>query len=227
MVTLLYEVTMSLLSLITKKAPSLNYGSLVISFDAVLEDTLEASVTLSDYPIEVGSRSNDHRIKNPVKWSIRGAVSNNPLFLNATDFSGLISDVSDDTGELSGTAGIFAGWLNTSDSDRATSALDSLLKLMYEGDPFDVDAGDRTLSNMVIQSIRRTKEPSNENGIIFYAELIEWQSIETAISAATGKTYAQSGSDTASAASNKVELGQQSTTDAGDSLIDTVSGWFS
>jgi len=197
-----------------------------MNFDAVLEDTLEASVTLSDYPIEVGSRSNDHRIKNPVKWAITGAISNNPLLVTATDFSGLMTEVSTENGELSTTASIMAGWLNTDDSDRSSSAISALLKLMYEGDPFDIDAGDIQLSNMVIQSIRRTKDASNENGLIFTAQLIEWQSIETAISAATAATSAMTGTDTASAASNQADLGQQSTTDASDSVVDTIAGWF-
>ena len=102
---------MSLLSLVTKEAPRWASGKLVMNFDAILEDTLEASVTLSDYPIEIGSRSNDHRIKNPIRWRMTGGISNNPLSVSVTDFTGLISDVSSDNGVLSATAGLMAGWL--------------------------------------------------------------------------------------------------------------------
>ncbi len=218
---------MALLSLITKKAPTLGYGNIVLSFDAVLEDTFEAEVELSDYPIEVGSISNDHRIKLPVKWTMTGAISNNPLSVSATDFTGLLSEVSDNSGILSATAGYMAGWLNGSDETRNSEALATLLKIMYEGDPFDVDAGDIQLTNMVIQSIRRTKDASNENGLVFTAQLREWQDITTATSLETGQCYAVTGTATASAAANFVERGLQSISDASDAVKNTVTEWFS
>lgn len=220
---------MALLSLLTKKPPKLGYGKMTISFDAVLEDTLEASVTLSDYPIEVGSISNDHRIKNPTRWIMTGAISNNPLSISATDFTGLLSEVSDSSGVLSATAGYMAGWLKGDEETRNSEALQTLLKLMYEGDPFTVDASDITLPNMVIESIRRTKDASNENGLIFVATLREWQSIETAISAATGggATLTAESNEAASAISNFIQRGQQSLKDAGTSVNNAVKGFFS
>lgn len=201
---------------------------MTISFDAVLEDTLEASVTLSDYPIEVGSISNDHRIKNPTKWIMTGAISNNPLSVSVTDFTGLLSEVSDSSGVLSATAGYMAGWLKGDEETRNSEALRTLLTLMYEGDPFTVDAGDITLENMVIESIRRTKDASNENGLIFVATLREWQSIETAINAATGGfTLSSEENQEASAISNFIQRGQQSLKDAGAAVNDAVKGFFS
>lgn len=217
---------MALLSLLTKKAPTLGYGQMVLTFDAVLEDTLEASVTLSDYPIEVGARSNDHRIKNPTTWAITGAISNNPLKISATDFTGLLSEVSDDSGVIAATAGYMAGWLKGDDETRSSDALATLLKIMYEGEPFDVDAGDIQLSGMVIESIRRTKDATNENGLVFTALLREWQDIETAITAAEGATVSLAGSETESAASNFIERGFQSVKDTAASVTNTISGWF-
>lgn len=217
---------MALLSLLTKKAPTLGYGQMVMTFDAVIEDTLEASVTLSDYPIEVGSRSNDHRIKNPISWVMTGAISNNPLKISVTDFTGALSELSDNSGVLALSAGVMAGWLSGDEETRTSDALAALLKLMYEGDPFDVDAGDIQLSNMVIENIRRTKDATNDQGLIFVAQLREWQDIETAISAATGATVTQTGTDTASSSSNFIERGKQAIKDAGDTINDTVEGWF-
>lgn len=220
---------MGLLSLLTKKPPTLTAGKMVISFDAILEDTLEASVTLSDYSIEVGAISNDHRIKNPTKWIMTGAISNNPLSVSVTDFTGLLSEVADSSGVLSATAGYMAGWLNGDEETRNSEALQALLKIMYEGDPFTVDAGDITLENMVIESIRRTKDASNENGLIFVATLREWQSIETAISAATGggATQTAESNEEASAISNSIQRGQQSIKEAGASVNNAVKGFFS
>ncbi|CAM0045306.1 tail fiber protein [Vibrio phage K443] len=218
---------MALLSLLTKKPPTLGYGEMTLTFDAVIEDTLEASVELSDYPIEVGSISNDHRIKLPVRWTITGAISNNPLTVAVTDFTGLLTEVSDSSGVLSATAGLMAGWLSGDDATRNSEALNALLTLMYEGDPFLVDAGDVQLQNMVIESIRRTKDASNESGLIFVAELREWQEIQSYQEVDQGQTKAATGTETASASSNFIERGQQSIKDAGDSINSTVNGWFS
>ncbi|CAH9015777.1 putative structural protein [Vibrio phage 466E53-1] len=218
---------MALLSLLTKKPPTLGYGEMTLTFDAVIEDTLEASVELSDYPIEVGSISNDHRIKLPTRWTITGAISNNPLTVAVTDFTGLLTEVSDSSGVLSATAGLMAGWLSGDDATRNSEALNALLTLMYEGDPFLVDAGDVQLQNMVIESIRRTKDASNESGLIFVAELREWQEIQSYQEIDQGQTKAATGTETASASSNFIERGQQSIKDAGDSINSTVNGWFS
>ena len=98
---------------------------------------------------------------------------------------------------------------------------------MYEGDPFDVIAGDINLTGMVIESIRRTKTPQNESGLIFVAELREWQDITLAISAAANATNSTTGTSTASAGSNFVEKGLKSISEAGEAVSDTVGGWFS
>lgn len=219
---------MSLLSVITKTPPKWGDGDMVLKFDAVLEDTLEAAVELSDYPIEIGSRANDHRIKVPIKWTMTGGVSNNPVKVSLTDFTGVLSELESNSGVLSLTAGIFAGMLQSDKSTRASDTLQALLKLMYSGDPFSVDTGEIVLQNMVIQSIRRTKDASNENGLMFSAQLVEWQDIATAISAASSQAaFATSGTPTASSAAQFIKKGQKAVKDATDSIANTVSGWFS
>ncbi len=213
---------MALTLLKTRVSPSLGYSDLTMQFDAVLEDVFEASVTLTDYPLEVGASSNDHRIINPVRWTITGAVSNNPLRILATDFTGALSEISSDSGILAATGGIMAGWLSGSDEARTTEALEGLITLMNTGEPFSVYAGDITLSNMVIEKIRRTKDASNENTLIFTAELREWLSIETATSSGTDRTDAITGTSTASAAANQQDNGEVSTSTPLDSVVDQV-----
>ncbi|MGS0546701.1 phage baseplate protein [Pseudomonas parakoreensis] len=44
---------------------------------------------------------------------------------------------------------------------------------MMKGDPFDVDIGEVILRNMAITRLSRTKEPRNEGGLEFVAELQE------------------------------------------------------
>lgn len=167
---------MSLINIFVAKSPTLAN----IEFDAVLEDTFEASVDLTGYPIELGARASDHRIINPFTWTIIGAVSNTPLQAGLTDFTGALSNVVD-SGVLSTVAGLSAGFLAGSNETRSSAALNALLTLMTTGDPFDIDAGDVQLTNMVIANIRRTKDPENENGLIFEAELQEFPTLTTTI----------------------------------------------
>jgi len=160
---------MSLIQIFTRQAPTIaGY-----SFDAVLEDTFEANVTVTSFPIESGVRVSDHRILNPFKWTMTGAITNNPLKTQLTDFlGGALSNLTDNP-IVSTVAGLSAGWLAGGDETRASTTLQFLINLMQAGDPFDIDAGDIILQNMVITRLSRTKEPRNENGLEFIVELQE------------------------------------------------------
>jgi hypothetical protein len=160
---------MSIINVFTKQAPTLAGHS----FDAVLEDSLDASVEWTTYPVESGVNVNDHRIIQPIKWSLTGAISNNPLQTQITDFlGGALSNLTNNP-YVATIAGLSAGFLAGSNETRASSTLNLLINLMVVGDPFDVDAGDIQLKNMVISRIGRVKDPSNENGLIFVADLQE------------------------------------------------------
>jgi hypothetical protein len=166
----------SLLNIFTSKAPTLSG----YEFDAVLEDTLELSVDLTGYTIELGARVSDHRIVNPIRWSIVGAISNTPIGASLTDFAGgALSNFVGDSGIAATVAGLSAGFLAGSDETRASSALDFLITLTTTGEPFDIDAGDIQLTNMIIVNLRRTKDPTNEGGLIFQADLQEYNTLET------------------------------------------------
>lgn len=160
---------MSIINLFTKQAPTLaGY-----SFDAVLEDSLEASVEWTSYPVETGVNVNDHRIIQPVKWTLTGAVSNNPLQVQITDFlTGGLSNLTNNP-YVATVAGLAAGFLSGSDETRSSTTLEFLINLMVAGEPFDIDAGDIQLQNMVIGRIGRTKNAENEQGLIFVADLQE------------------------------------------------------
>tara|TARA_R110002033_G_scaffold93339_4_gene142593 strand:- start:20 stop:511 length:492 start_codon:yes stop_codon:yes gene_type:complete len=116
-----------------------------------------------------------------MKWSIIGAVSNTPLQPGITDFVGGVLSNFTDSGVASTVAGLSAGFLAGSTETRSSAALEELLTLMTTGEPFDVDAGDKQLVNMVIGNIRRTKDASNEGGLIFEAELQEYPTLKTTI----------------------------------------------
>ena len=175
---------MSLINLLVKRGPQL--GSL--QFDAVLSDDLDASVDIVQYPIETGTPIADHIIYQPIRYTMTGAVSNNPLKVSITDFTGALTNLVDDNPFIATGAGLFAGWLSGSNETRSSTTLNTLLDFMYSGQVFTVDTGEITLNNMVIQRIGRSKDPENENGLIFVAEL---QQIVTLNRVANGSQPAQ------------------------------------
>lgn len=175
---------MSLINLLVKRGPQL--GSL--QFDAVLSDDLDASVDIVQYPIETGTPIADHIIYQPIRYTMTGAVSNNPLKVTITDFTGALTNLVDDNPFIAAGAGLFAGWLSGSNETRSSTTLNTLLDFMYSGQVFTVDTGEITLNNMVIQRIGRSKDPENENGLIFVAEL---QQIVTLDRVANGSQPAQ------------------------------------
>ena len=160
---------MSIMNIFTRQAPTIaGY-----SFDAVLEDTLDVSVTITSFPIESGVRISDHRILNPFKWTMTGSISNNPVKVQLADFlGGALSNLTSNP-IVSTVAGLSAGFLAGSDETRASTTLDFLIWLMQSADPFDIDAGDILLKNMAITRLSRTKEPRNEGGLEFVVELQE------------------------------------------------------
>lgn len=175
---------MSLINLLVKRGPQL--GSL--QFDAVLSDDLDASVDIVQYPIETGTPIADHIIYQPIRYTMTGAVSNNPLKVSITDFTGALTNLIDDNPFIAAGAGLFAGWLSGSNETRSSTTLNTLLDFMYSGQVFTVDTGEITLNNMVIRRIGRSKDPENENGLIFVAEL---QQIVTLDRVANGSQPAQ------------------------------------
>lgn len=175
---------MSLINLLVKRGPQL--GSL--QFDAVLSYDLDASVDIVQYPIETGTPIADHIIYQPIRYTMTGAVSNNPLKVSITDFTGALTNLVDDNPFIAAGAGLFAGWLSGSNETRSSTTLNTLLDFMYSGQVFTVDTGEITLNNMVIQRIGRSKDPENENGLIFVAEL---QQIVTLDRVANGSQPAQ------------------------------------
>lgn len=167
---------MSILSILTRQSPTIaGY-----QFDAALEDTFEASVELTRYPVESGVKVADHRVINPMKYYITGAISNNPL--KVFDLVGMaaggLSNLAGNNPYVAAVAGLSAGFLAGSNNTRASSTLEFLLDLMINGLPFDVDAVDIQLKGMVITRLSRDRDPENEGGLIFVAELQELVSLD-------------------------------------------------
>ena len=172
---------MSIISIFTKKSPSINAGGDPIVFDAVLEDTIETQVDYTQFPIEIGADASDHGIIRPIKYTLTGVISNNPISPSVTDFAGGVVSNFFGSGIASTVAGLSAGFLSGSSETRAGATLELLIGLQYSRVPFDVDAVDYQLSNMVITSIQRTRNPENENGLEFVAEMQELPLLATVL----------------------------------------------
>lgn len=185
---------MSLINLLVKRGPQL--GSL--QFDAVLSDDLDASVDIVQYPIETGTPIADHIIYQPIRYTMTGAVSNNPLKVSITDFTGALTNLVDDNPFIAAGAGLFAGWLSGSNETRSSTTLNTLLDFMYSGQVFTVDTGEITLNNMVIQRIGRSKDPENENGLIFVAELQQIVTLDRVANSSQPARYQLNSNDVSS-----------------------------
>lgn len=169
---------MSLLSIFTQKAP--NLGGL--EFDAELENITSKSITLTEYPVEFGANVNDHRIINPNRYIMTGAISNTPLGFGLDDIgligAGLIGGaVGGVAGGLIG--GVAAYLLAGDESTRAAAAISALNELMITTERFSVDNGLEVLDDMVLIRLDYRRNPENEDGLIFIAELRQLNTVYT------------------------------------------------
>ncbi|KAB0489688.1 phage baseplate protein [Pseudomonas vancouverensis] len=211
---------MSIINIFTRQAPTIaGY-----SFDAVLEDTFEATVNITSFPIESGVRISDHRILNPFKWTMTGAISNNPVKVQLTDFlGGALSNLTSNP-IVSTVAGLSAGFLAGSDETRASSTLEFLVWLMQSYDPFDIDAGDILLKNMAITRLSRTKEPRNEGGLEFVVELQEVIELDRiARDAECSIPQLRDGDPSQSALARAIRRGQAIAKEATDTVASAVN----
>ncbi len=200
---------MAIINIFTKQNPSLGIGDVAVEFDVVFEDTLDASVEYTQFPIEIGANATDHGIVLPARYTLSGGVSNNPLSVSLVDLAlGATSNIID-SGIFNTFGAFLASFLSGSNSTRAGSTLEFLLNLMYARQPFDVDAGDVTLQNMVITNITRTKNAANEGGLEFIAEMQELPLISTVITRnQPGQSVLRAGSPEATQATALINGGQ-------------------
>jgi len=213
---------MSIISLFTRQAPTIaGY-----QFDAVLEDSFEASVELTRYPVESGVNVADHRIINPMRYFMIGAVSNNPLrIISPTGMLvGGLSNIIGNNPFVAAVAGLSAGFLAGSETTRASSTLETLMHILVAGQPFDVDAVDIQLKDMVLTRLSRDRDPEVENGLIFVAEMQELVSLNRLPDFAQPKQHQLPDDDPSKAgAAGVVSSGQQIGKVPSDPVISAVN----
>lgn len=208
---------MSIITLFTRKTPNIAG----IQFDAIMEDTFEASVDVTGFTIESGVRAADHRIVQPLQWSLIVAVSNNPLTIFPTQFVGALGS----GGTAATVAGLASGILSSSAETRTSEVLDQLLTLMVTGEPFTVDIGERILQNMTITSIRRTKTPENETGLFAEVSLQELPTLSTIVSRGNQPSQNQlrDGDVSKSQVAKLIDKGEQALQDVGTAINNAVN----
>lgn len=169
---------MSLLSIFTKKAP--NIGGL--EFDAVLEGITSKSITLTEYPVEFGANVNYHRIINPDRYLMTGAISNTPLGFGLNDIGMIgIGAASSAIGGIAGglVSSVAAYLLAGDDSTRSSAAWAALSDLLQSAEKFEIDTGLEILSDMVLVRLDTRRDPETEDGVIFQAELRKLNTVYT------------------------------------------------
>lgn len=206
---------MAIVTLFSTKSPTIAG----LEFDAVLEDTYESDIEFTQYGVEVGANVADHGIIQPIRWRLTGAMSNNELRASATDFiTGAVSSQFSAVGAF--TSGLSAGFLAGSADTRSSSTFRALQDLQIARQPFTIDAGDVTLVNMVIVSLRRTKTADNEGGLIFSCDLQELPTLDTVISRQSAPNQGDLSEDdpAQTQATSLIEKGEQALRDAGAAI---------
>lgn len=139
-----------------------DFGGLV--FDAVFEETHEATLVVTDNPVETGVVVSDHAYMSPLKLTISAGVSDTPLS---------VWDTTGGDGENYFAYADIGTDPFTSDSSRSKKAFEMLTDLQKQAEPFSVQTGLKLYENMVCVSIRTSQDKDSSNVLIFEAELRE------------------------------------------------------
>lgn len=154
----------------------------LFTFDAVLETTTQGSVKLTNIPLESGAEINDHRIRNPNTYTMRGAVSNSPLKQGIDDILslglGVISNITQ-AGSSNTALNLGSSYLAGTNGVRAATSSSLLFSLKDSGDPITVLTGLMILKDMVIKDVQILQDPDTDNGFIFVAQLQEYMYVKS------------------------------------------------
>lgn len=127
----------------------------IYTFDATLEDSLEASVELPSYVTESGVRINDHRIVQPMQLRVTGIVSSISFGMISSIFNNLTN--------------VFYA--------RPATALQLLLNVINNSQPFSIVTRNAYYNNFVVRKFKFTRTPNDENALIFELELQEFMQL--------------------------------------------------
>jgi hypothetical protein len=154
---------MSILTLLLRDG---NYID-TIKIDAFLSESASASSRITSNPVENATDINDHKIVNPMTFTISGVVSNSSSNVLQTP-------------EV--VARAFAN------KTRAQEKWDALLELQASGKTFTLIQGLRSYENVTLKDITTSQDVNTANALFFTATLVELNFID--ITAPPAVTYA-------------------------------------
>src|SRR5574344_2345239 len=115
----------------TTLRPHRSVGEII--FDAVIEESHEDGLEITEHPVEQGAAISDHAFVKPMRVTVRAGVS-------------------DSGGEAA------AG-----QDGRASEVYERLLELMREREPFDIVTGKRAYKNMLVETLSSATTAETEN----------------------------------------------------------------
>lgn len=128
-----------------------------VLLDAVLDESVDLSASVTAFPVELGADINDHVILEPARYIMRGVVTDTPTDWASTEYP------------------------HGQGATRSLSAWAILEAIWQRGEPFSIFTGWRTYDSMVIQRIRSRKNASLGKVVDFEAELMELRIVETRV----------------------------------------------
>ena len=129
-----------------------------VPLDAVLDESVERSVSVTTFPVELGADINDHAIIEPVRYTMRGMVTATPTTYSTTTYYG-----------------------EGSKTPRWKAAWAMLEELLERREPFDIDTGFRLYRSLIIVGLRSRKNAQLENVLDFEAQLQELRTVTTGV----------------------------------------------
>ena len=152
--------------------------NVTVNFDTIHSYDYEASVRITENPVEQGIKVSDHRIIEPKVLIMEVGVSNIVGLkdvLTSPSFSALST-----TALQAGKLLIFGNRFDS--NSRVSATYESLLKLLYEGSVFDVETPLGTFKNMLLINIKKSQDAETISvfkGTITMQELITYQTTST------------------------------------------------
>jgi len=126
-----------------------------VGLDAVLDESIECASSVTSFPIELGADINDHVIRQPKRYVMRGIVTDTPTTWASTEYP------------------------HGQGATRSLSAWRLIEGLWQRAEPFEILTGFGTYSNLVVERLRSRKNSERDRCIDFEADLRELRIVET------------------------------------------------
>jgi hypothetical protein len=129
----------------------------VVVLDATLSHSITRTSTVTQYPIESGSKVSDHKQNDPKEVTVEGFVSNNPVTLLAS------------------------GLLSQQDETRSKTAYDALVQVFDNKDIVQLQSELEVFDDMMLQSLEVPRDRTNFHALQFTASFKKIRQVGTRV----------------------------------------------